>query len=135
MNSLRFSRRSWHYWLYSRNLFFIRGYRTGAKNLCAYFWSIVGIVVGNLLLIAVLLALLIYLGVTISAHLVILLYALGIIVGAVVFFGGVWLVGGWWDNWAEKRRGRAKVERRPNLLFEYVKAKKKKYCPLIEWAD
>jgi uncharacterized membrane protein len=34
----------------------------------------------------------------------------------------------------ERRKGKQK-QKRPNIFVEYIKAKKNKYCPIIEWED
>jgi hypothetical protein len=34
-----------------------------------------------------------------------------------------------------KRRNEVEVEKKPNLFIEYLKAKKEKICPIIEWED
>lgn len=38
-----------------------------------------------------------------------------------------------YDNLQHDERGR--VIRKPNIIVEFVKAKKKKYCPIIEWEE
>lgn len=58
---------------------------------------------------------------------------IGVVTGSVTGFmyGGIWIKNKWedwrYDHPKEKR------ERRPNLMVEFIRAKKNKHCPLITW--
>lgn len=64
---------------------------------------------------------------------IIVMAVIGIVIVSVTGFmyGSIWIKNKWedwrYDHPKEKR------ERRPNLMVEFIRAKKNKHCPLITW--
>jgi hypothetical protein len=54
------------------------------------------------------------------------------ILGWVIAFGI--LISSMVSSYQKKHKTKQK-EKRPNILIEYIKAKKNKYCPIIEWEE
>lgn len=58
-----------------------------------------------------------------------------IAVGASGWLFAVVLAIAHWMDWASKKSGGTKRQKKPNIAWEYIKAKKNKYCPIIEWEE
>ncbi len=135
---------SWHYRLIKRTTM-----RRPADNLCEYFWELVFCI----LMISTIVGLGLVVGFGfIAAMLAPILYLFGIhmdsgLIGAGV---GMWSLGfiflviwGWGKFTEITRDNKEAVSRhlhayqweKPNMFFEYVKAKKQKVCPRIMFID
>ncbi len=138
---------SWHYWVWRLG----RGSYSSPKNLCRYFWHVTFkivaalIVMGLAILGVTLIGLLIYehpMGVSLAT--IALMLAIGLIIGL------GFLVGIYFDRREarkpermEQKAAREKAKREKanqppgtmSLIWTFIKAKKAKYCPLIEVVD
>ena len=126
---MKISRKSWHYKL--RNLW--KDWYVEDNNLCRYFWGMVG---GLLKLLAV--------G-------IVIIYCISLItLGIYKYFtqqyllsNSILVVAGiaccvlppLAIHYFRKFYGRPKIIGENNILREYVRAKKSKICPLIEYVD
>ena len=153
----RFSQTSWHrrlyVWKYRRVPFRI--------SICRYFWSIVWAVgtlpfaagwralgdswqeritlggVGGFLVVVIGgLAYVVYL----SGHWWLILLTIGITLGTVGGVFGISTFIGWlWDRRKPRppKPSKPKLEKvkKPSILVEYLKAKKSKVCPYIQWVE
>lgn len=143
---------SWHYWVWSLGR--SRSSTSGIpyaqpKNLCLYFWHC-ALKIGLALFIA-------GLALTGAAAIVYLIASFPVIIGkgivliaiaAVVFIALGYLVGAGVDrrkatkhermirHMDEKEARRKRKEaKQPSLLWAFIKAKKQKYCPMIQVVD
>ena len=132
---LKVGRNSWHYRIWSMG----RSYSTRPKNLCRYFWHIVFKVV--LALVAVGLALvgigaLVFLMVTKPID---FLYGLGTLLLCIgIVFALIFGIHKGADYADERHKRILKGEitpKEPGMIRTFLKARKKKYCPLIEVVD
>lgn len=119
---MKVSRSSWHYKFITYNGF--NTYTT--TNLCGYFWLLVWSILFYLSTRFVLAW--VFVGPYIS-------YLTGdigysVITIAVAIMGGVVVLGHLTDYLTNKY-----TQQEPNILLEYLKAKKKKVCPLIFFTD
>lgn len=58
----------------------------------------------------------------------------GGIVGGLAFLLGVFVVSIWLkERWDDRHEPKVIVEKDPNLIWEFLKAKKRRVCPLIEY--
>lgn len=115
---------SWHYQLTN----FIGGGNYRPKNLCAYFWAVVG---STLLTLVFALFLVLGAGCVIAFLVMIIDTTLKYPAEALPVFAFVYLVGV--GIYAYSLRGISyKTHKEPGLLIAYVIAKKKKFCPMIE---
>jgi len=131
---LRVRKNSWHYWLWRLG----RDEDSRPRNLCKYFWHIALLKV----LLPAILASFVLLGVTALGWLIWghpvefgigVLLLVGLVAAAI---GLVKLTG----SYVEHRRDLAltrpakpsKPKKEPNIVFAFLKARKRKMCPLIE---
>lgn len=127
---------SWHYKLVDEvsPVYADRIKRTGTASLCSYFWRVVfaalWAVIGTVAIAA-----------AVSCITFILLVApimwfVAGIAGAPAFIGAlVWLavLAGTLEELIKRRKAlEAPKEKKPNILFDYIAAKKSKVCPLME---
>ncbi len=121
---MQISNRAWHIRFIR---FFADDYQP--KNLCRHFWRVVLVMAACAILPSILLAL---------VGLLAFVNYLGfqdqpwVLGGAYLVIGG--LFGGAWaiTKCAERRKGRPKTKKPPGLLRSWLKARKERYCPLIE---
>lgn len=137
---------SWHYWIWSLG----RRQSSRPKNLCLYFWHCTFKILAALTIFGLAFA-----GIGALAYLVwsFPFFFSGGLIGLVVIGLAVWvggyLFGAWYDRHMrrkdEKRDRRAALPPKPpkpvkppgtmSLIWTFIKAKKKKYCPLIQVVD
>lgn len=102
------------------------------NNLCDYFWRVVGILLVNTLGIAILLGILG--GVGFSFYKLYRLFQADLIVAAIgvgIILAMISLIGG--AIWLDQRKNKhPKQSKPPGLVRSYIKARKERYCPLIE---
>jgi hypothetical protein len=136
---LRIGKNSWHYWLWKLG----RDENSRPKNLCKYFWHIAIVKV----LLPAILASFVLLGVATLGWLI-WGHPVEFGVGLMLLVGGTAAVVGvikLTETYVEHRREVAmtrppkpkkpKKEKKPNIFFEFLKARKRKMCPLIEVVD
>jgi hypothetical protein len=105
---MKISKNSWHY----RFLNYFDWPLKDASNLCTYFWGYV-----LCLLMLVLFCLLIP------------------IFGIAYLWMRVW-ESDWLENWRNKRKPlKDQRSKQPSIIVEYIRAKKNKICPPIEFTD
>ena len=151
----RFSQTSWH-----RRLYVWKYRRVPIRiSICRYFWSIVWAVgtlpfaagwralgdswqeritlggVGGFLAATIgILAYTVYL----SGNWWLILLAIGTTVGLIGGAFGISTFIGWlWDRHVPRppKRPKPAMVKQPSILGEYLKAKKSKVCPYVEWVD
>jgi hypothetical protein len=129
---MKIKKSSWHYRMHRM---FNGGFGPGYKSLCTYFWG----TVGTTLLVGVALPVssVIILGLMLAPFVYLFTGNLEII-GAVVagsFLDIIALFGFWaWYRHTHPST-KLRVEKEPSLVVEYLKAKKRKVCPLIEYTN
>lgn len=107
---MKISKRSWHYEL-------LHNHNNPPKNLCTYFWVTV----------------------IKSAFLIALTGALIFAAGCVVYIFFIHTILGWMLLpaggliWLGARRWGKRIPRPPGLIRSYIRAKKERVCPLIEY--
>ena len=115
-------RNSWHYKI--SNL--LPSFEVYNDNLCLYFWRVIG-TCALLLCCVLFLCFLFYIYFTnpiwIACTIAILFVMLSVILP------------GWAIYFVRKKCGRPPVMPGENIIFEYIKAKKRKICPLIKYID
>jgi len=132
---MKINTNSWHY------RFAKRMHRTPSSNLCNYFWQ----VAGPILLISIFtiawISLVVSLVVAFGFWGVVfrVLIGLAFTLVAVIIFAGIGLLAEEvWERWDEQRPKKPKKtksykEKQPNIFFAWLKAKKDKVCPIIEF--
>lgn len=142
---------SWHYWVWSLG----RRSSSRPKNLCRYFWHCAFKIIGALIIAGLALSGIVGLLYLIASFPI--WFGIGMVglgVAAVLFIGLGYLVGIWIDHRlatekqrhdrkrqrqiAKNERRQAKQNKPPSafgLIWAFIRAKKKKYCPLIEVVD
>lgn len=110
---MKINTNSWHYKLLRKT-----GCNKMPKDLCGYFWALVGRAVVGLVGLALLCALCMLIFITIATKGLILLFAVGIasLIAGIVFFI-------------------TELEDSDNLFFSWLRARKQKICPIIEYVD
>lgn len=148
---------SWHYWVWclGRGTDYMGRRNSQPKNLCKYFWHIVLKVVLALTVVGLALTgigAILYL--VLSFPVVFGMGVIGLAIICLIVIGLGYLVGIWVDHrvntkeareerkqarWhADMARKRARENQPPGTLgltWAFIKAKKAKYCPLIEVVD
>ena len=124
---LRISRCRWHYRLL--RTFLSRDPQH--KSLCRYFWSVVG-TLALYAIFVVLLTVLVVAGVAWTLQ-----HPLPVVAGVTVVALTVLIIWGvvTFVRWKRRQPARARPPKAPNLTLEYIRAKKSRICPLIEWTD
>jgi membrane protein implicated in regulation of membrane protease activity len=126
---MKISRKSWHYKLH-------RYWMNGAwhKNitLCYYFWSLVGAVLKALLLLTLWAVILSLVGA--------FLYSIGQLIWqhpllTAKLFGGMVAVLAILYSVLRLKRTVEYMDKSNSVILSYIAAKKKKYCPLVEFKD
>ncbi len=147
---MKVNKNSWHYRLLTGEIFGIQGvnYWNVSSSLCLYFWQVVFVLllkgvalfflipfVINALLIMPLVSTLgvITTGVMLQRDtgLTILVIELIVIICCVITWAGSSL----YTSLKDKTDLAEGVEKEPNLFVEYIKAKKNKLCPIIEFVE
>lgn len=147
---MKVNKNSWHYRLLTGDIFGIQGvnYWNVSSSLCLYFWQVVFVLlwkgvalfflipfVINALLIMPLVSTLgvITTGVMLQEDtgLIILVIELIVIIGFVITWAELSL----YTFLKDKTDLAEVVEKEPNLFVEYIKAKKNKLCPIIEFVE
>jgi hypothetical protein len=121
---------SWHYKLYEKSYSEHR-FPASNTNLCKYFWRVIGGTIYLAFCIAVICAVLIGLGFLFYEHTLISVsvVAVGVaIVGLCVLYTYI-------SDRADLRHALGYQEPEPGLLRSYVRAKKAKVCPLINFVE
>ena len=120
---MKVSRKSWHYKL---SHFLDEGTNEWGDNLCKYFWRLVGkVIVAIVLTIAITVILITYFTspMVIPVTIVLISSILAVLLPVFVI------------SKLRKKYGKPVGVIPENIFFEYVKAKKLKVCPLIEYVD
>lgn len=134
------SRNSWHFKLAS-SIFtgtMIRAEMSGKISLCSYFWLVV---FAGLLNLAAIVGLLI--GLTCIFSIMVVAPITWLVAGlagpqaaiAAAIWSGIVISAVWpyitrW--WHTRKRSEPRTPKQPNILVEYIKAKKSKVCPIME---
>lgn len=146
---LQVRKHSWHYWVWRLGR---DGNLPQPKNLCRYFWHIVFKIVATAVIASLVILGLTFIALTLYNHPVgSALIVVGVILVISAFIGLGYVVGGWVDRRKERYdaaysayvRGEgphpkhkpAKPKKQPNLVWAFIKARKQKYCPLIQVVD
>lgn len=148
---MKLSKNSWHYKL---NKHVSNNYYIPPKSLCLYFWQTVGkmlalvVALGGVCLIGLgFLSIILFLQTGITGWVIWpeIIFELGAVLTAVILFlsmmGGVIATTEGhmkvFPEWMKITRFKKheQVEKKPSLVVEYIKAKKEKVCPYIEWED
>ena len=142
---MKVSRSAWHYEVVSEGLFWVDGWFP-SKSLCKYFWQVVGMVLVGLgsimLVVSPIVALLTFPFISGSeATLVLFLQLMWALVGGAVlamiallaFAGAVSLVFGGGRLILSKALSRSIKTKHPSIVYSYLKAKKDKVCPIIDF--
>ncbi|ARB05891.1 hypothetical protein fHeYen901_118 [Yersinia phage fHe-Yen9-01] len=140
---MKISKKSWHYRLH---MFYSNKYYI-PKTLCGYFWKTVGYcafvlfkisvalgagaIMGFPILKAILTALSISLSSVVFVPLSIISGLIAIVIILSICLGGSFLVFKGYEASKDFVKTKTK-DREPTLVGEFIKAKKSKYCPLIE---
>jgi hypothetical protein len=138
---------SWHYWVWRLG----RAEYKRPKNLCRYFWHCTFKIVAALIVTGLMVTGITAIGILIWSFPIVfskVVILLAIAAGLFVVLG--YIVGAWVDRRkaTEDEREKKKVERlvaksqeppKPpstlGLIWAFIKAKKEKYCPLIQVVD
>lgn len=132
---MKVSRTSWHYrwWNEFHNNSYDNKPRKEPKNLCQYFWGIVGPMLGlGFMGLTVLSAIGIGLWVAFTQHTLTALIVTFSITGFVPTYYLIYRL----DKWVEARPERLpQPEREPGPFRAYFRARKQRVCPLIEVTD
>lgn len=145
---MKISRSSWHFWLVEK--FF----NYPSRSLCVYFWQLVwSIIVGTIVLAIMLLAFTVIIALPSFSIFNLLfldfdlafknetfyeeMHTLGILCSAVilffaVIFGSVFSIAYGAESLSESKTGE-KIK--SNIFVQYIRAKKSKVCPRIEYED
>lgn len=115
-------------------------YQQWGTTLCGYFWSVFFAcltIFAKLLVVFFILWLLVYNPIsylwapTVEKLMIAIIW--GCALGFAVFaFGGMYLIQKY-RSWSEKRP--VKKQKQPNILVEYIKARKEKFCPIVKIVD
>ncbi len=136
---MKVSESSWHYWLYEVS--FENGKPHGREtNLCPYFWRVVGGASKLLIVIAVLLALLAAIGFGFWKYTAIAFGLVTVISVAIALIDYEREIKNFFTSSGDGTSGdgtepEPKREPEPGLLRSYLKAKKDKVCPPIEFVE
>ena len=147
---MKVNKNSWHYRLLTGDIFGIQGVNSWnvSSSLCLYFWQVVfkllwkGValffltpfVINSLLILPLVSTLgLITTGVIVQGDtgLTVLVMELIVIIVFVIVLAGLSL----YTFLKDKTDLADVVEKDPNLFVEYIKAKKNKLCPIIEFVE
>ena len=147
---MKVNKNSWHYRLLTGDIFGIQGVNSWnvSSSLCLYFWQVVfmllwkGValffltpfVINSLLILPLVSTLgLITTGVIVQGNtgLTVLVMELIVIIVVVIVLAGLSL----YTFLKDKTDLADVVEKDPNLFVEYIKAKKNKLCPIIEFVE
>ena len=147
---MKVNKNSWHYRLLTGDIFGIQGVNSWnvSSSLCLYFWQVVfmllwkGValffltpfVINSLLILPLVSTLgLITTGVIVQGDtgLTVLVMELIVIIVFVIVLAGLCL----YTFLKDKTDLADVVEKDPNLFVEYIKAKKNKLCPIIEFVE
>ena len=147
---MKVNNNSWHYRLLTGDIFVIQGVNSWnvSSSLCLYFWQVVfmllwkGValffltpfVINSLLILPLVSTLgLITTGVIVQGDtgLTVLVMELIVIIVFVIVLAGLSL----YTFLKDKTDLADVVEKDPNLFVEYIKAKKNKLCPIIEFVE
>ena len=122
---MKLSKKSWHYWLLRKTGYYDSHFVQ--VNLCWYFWQVMATLFIKMPVIFVI------------AVLTVVLAPIWLPLFGLICLG-VWVYSKWedrqlqlkiaagmhpWDSWPKK----------PSLFRAWLKAKKDKVCPVIEWTD
>jgi len=121
---MKISKSSWHYRLWGR----LSDEYKPPRDLCHYFWSIVSNIVLVLMMLAVILGIVGWLLYAIITMPIIGWVVIGFICSAIVF--PIIVIGG-----LRKLRGSPIWMPGSDVLSEFIRAKKQRVCPLIEYMD
>lgn len=140
---MKVNKNSWHYKVLSEKFCFMGGWDEWniSSSLCVYFWQVVfrlftGVGLGLLVLSPFFSWTLIILDLTFSSILGALLTVMGLLVTfAAPFLGTLFVVVCVGEFIKNKLPRREYKEKEPNLIVEYIKAKKNKVCPIIEFVE
>jgi len=147
---MKVNKNSWHYRLLTGDIFGIQGVNSWnvSSSLCLYFWQVVfmllwkGValffltpfVINSLLILPLVSTLgVITTGVIVQGDtgLTVLVMELIVIIVFVIVWAGLSL----YTFLKDKTDLVGVVEKEPNLFVEYIKAKKNKLCPIIEFVE
>lgn len=136
---MKISKNTWHYKMVTERFCYTNGWRA-CNNLCLYFWQVVarflmGFALGLLAISPVVTVIAII--TNYMPPLVTPFVATGLTFAALCMIAGVIFI---WEKTEDlirhtkwKRKSLEPKEKKPNLLIEYIKAKKEKMCPIIEF--
>lgn len=140
------SKNSWHYKIITEKFCFLQPILYPSNNLCLYFWSVIfrfiqGISTYLVLASPIVSLIVVFLMDSQNVPLFVGLWAFtGFIVSGITLvfalvFIGVIVVD--YSNKLIKKHSpkTSKKEKKPNLFIAYIKAKKQKICPIIEFKD
>lgn len=139
---MKLDRTTWYYVL--NDAVFGRGYSEANANLCEYFWgtllafvAIIPVSVYRVIPLPEIKNLWAYVGAGIFIAFTLFISTINPIIGILYFVINILVVGGAVAcfNWDINRQKKPKApkQHRPNLALSFLKAKKGKYCPRIEW--
>jgi predicted neutral ceramidase superfamily lipid hydrolase len=128
-----------HFKILTDRCFYMKGW-TPSDSLCVYFWQVVFRFCCCLFVVAATVAPLVSVisyvtGTQDSSHILVQFYSyIGVIVG---FFYGVALVTFIISSYIIRREAHKKTTKpkQPSIIIEYIKAKKDKVCPMINFID
>ena len=118
---MKINRKSWHYKV--SNLF--TDYESRLDNLCVYFWRLIGtIVLFSVLSVLAVIGVIVYFvsPFIISTTIMVLFIVSSMVLPVLAIY------------YFREKFGTPEIAK-ANLLFDYIKAKKKRVCPLIEYHD
>jgi len=129
---MKISKSSWHYRFYSATHAYV------PNNLCEYFWKLLGTIILSLFFVGWILYIIFCLGYAIYVHdlksentsviIGTVLWTVILVIGFCCLFYKI-------VHWFCARHPKVYKEKTPNLLLEWFKAKKNKYCPKIEFTE
>jgi hypothetical protein len=147
INTMDINRNKWHFKVITGDCFFMEGW-TPSRSLCVYFWQVVTrfhwcLFVFTLALSPLATAIVLGTGTAESSYFLVAIYAsvgvavsllYGLLLGSVV---GFYIVEGikYVYNKLPSNCEEPKKPKEPNIIIEYIKAKKAKVCPRLNFTD
>jgi hypothetical protein len=146
-NKMNISKNTWHFGVVADDFFFMEGWYP-SRSLCLYFWQVVmrlffGMGLGLLAASPLATAIVSLTGTFDTASPLVKLYAsFGVIVsifyglilaGFIIYFGVQGIK--WVKSKIPRKHKEPQEPKEPSIIIEYIKAKKDKVCPILNFTD